>query len=230
ALVAVARGREAVRAEGRGRRALVRAEGRRRRGAHVRELARAVQPPRQHRRRALARDPPGLDDALAAHARGAARRRRDPGPRTALGRPRERRRPHRRPRPGLRRRPRLTRLPAGPPAQRGSRTSQVHKSPLSLAAQRPDLAETCGFVGRMDPMDWQISEDTVPSAPVTEADARSMAGRPPATGAWQDGDPVGNRRFAWLGAFATERGDVLPHMRLAYETWGELAPDGSNAV
>ena len=67
-------------------------------------------------------------------------------------------------------------------------------------------------------MDWQISEDTVPSAPVTEADTRLMAGRPPATGAWQDGDPAGNRRFAWLGAFTTERGDTLPQLRLAYET------------
>ncbi|WP_029149580.1 homoserine O-acetyltransferase MetX [Microbacterium indicum] len=79
-------------------------------------------------------------------------------------------------------------------------------------------------------MDWQISEDTVPAAPVTEADARSMAGRPPATGAWQDGDHPGERRFAWLGAFTTERGDTLPHMRLAYETWGELNADRSNAV
>ena len=79
-------------------------------------------------------------------------------------------------------------------------------------------------------MDWQISEDTVPSAPVTEADTRLMAGRPPATGAWQDGDPAGSRRFAWLGAFTTERGDTLPQLRLAYETWGELNTHGSNAV
>ncbi|MFT4210926.1 MAG: homoserine O-acetyltransferase, partial [Microbacterium sp.] len=42
-------------------------------------------------------------------------------------------------------------------------------------------------------MDWQTSEDTVPSAPVTEADARLLrGGRPPATGAWRDGDPVGD--------------------------------------
>lgn len=79
-------------------------------------------------------------------------------------------------------------------------------------------------------MDWQISEDTVPSAPVTEADARLMAGRPPATGAWQDGDPAGERHFAWLGAFTTERGDTLPHMRVAFETWGELNAQRSNAV
>ena len=48
-------------------------------------------------------------------------------------------------------------------------------------------------------MDWQISEDTVPSSLITEADARSMVGRPPASGAWQDGDPIGERRFASFG-------------------------------
>ncbi|WOF22166.1 homoserine O-acetyltransferase [Microbacterium betulae] len=79
-------------------------------------------------------------------------------------------------------------------------------------------------------MDWQISEDTVPSAPVTEADARSMAGRPPATGAWRDGDPAGGRSFAAFGALRTESGSVLPGFRLAYETWGELSPARDNAV
>ncbi|MDU0365993.1 homoserine O-acetyltransferase [Microbacterium sp. KSW4-17] len=79
-------------------------------------------------------------------------------------------------------------------------------------------------------MDWQISEDTVPSAPVTEADARSLLGRPPATGAWRDGDPVGDRRFVSFGPFTTENGESLPHVRLAYETWGELSPARDNAV
>lgn len=79
-------------------------------------------------------------------------------------------------------------------------------------------------------MDWQISEDTVPSAPITEADARSLLGRPPATGAWRDGDPVGERRFAAFGAFATENGESLPAFRLAYESWGELSPARDNAV
>ncbi|MGN7968569.1 homoserine O-acetyltransferase MetX [Microbacterium sp. 22296] len=79
-------------------------------------------------------------------------------------------------------------------------------------------------------MDWQISEDTVPSAPVTEADARSLLGRPPATGAWRDGDPAGDRRFASFGSFRTENGESLPHVRLAYETWGELSPARDNAV
>ncbi|TQJ32655.1 homoserine O-acetyltransferase [Microbacterium sp. SLBN-146] len=79
-------------------------------------------------------------------------------------------------------------------------------------------------------MDWQTSEDTVPSSPVTEADVRSLLGRPPATGAWRDGDPVGDRRFAAFGAFRTEGGAELPSYRLAYETWGELSPRRDNAV
>ncbi|WP_040163710.1 homoserine O-acetyltransferase MetX [Microbacterium gorillae] len=79
-------------------------------------------------------------------------------------------------------------------------------------------------------MDWQISEDTVPSSPVTEADARSLLGRPPVTGAWLDGDPLGNRRFASFGAFRTESGGELPAYRLAYETWGELNAAADNAV
>ncbi|MFF0911293.1 homoserine O-acetyltransferase [Microbacterium enclense] len=79
-------------------------------------------------------------------------------------------------------------------------------------------------------MDWQISEDTVPSAPITEADARLLLGRPPATGAWRDGDPAGDRLFAAFGAFETENGQSLPGYRLAYETWGELSPARDNAV
>jgi homoserine O-acetyltransferase/O-succinyltransferase len=79
-------------------------------------------------------------------------------------------------------------------------------------------------------MDWQTSEDTVPSAPVTESDARLLLGRPPATGAWRDGDPLGDRHFAAFGAFRTEGGRELPGFRLAYETWGELSPARDNAV
>jgi homoserine O-acetyltransferase len=50
-----------------------------------------------------------------------------------------------------------------------------------------------------------------------------------------EGDPVGDRRFLDLfagdaGPFRPERGGELPGVRVAYETWGTLAPDGSNAV
>lgn len=79
-------------------------------------------------------------------------------------------------------------------------------------------------------MDWQISEDTVPSAPVTEADARSLLGRPPTSGAWRDGDAIGDRKFASFGAFSTESGGSLPFFRLAYESWGELNEARDNAI
>ncbi|SFF22982.1 homoserine O-acetyltransferase MetX [Blastococcus tunisiensis] len=49
-------------------------------------------------------------------------------------------------------------------------------------------------------------------------------------GGWVEGDPVGDRVFLDLPAFAPERGGVLPSVRVAYETWGTLAPDASNAV
>ena len=55
--------------------------------------------------------------------------------------------------------------------------------------------------------------------------------RPPTTtGAWRDGDPVGQRQFLDLGAVELERGGVLPEVRLAYETWGELNAQADNAI
>ena len=52
----------------------------------------------------------------------------------------------------------------------------------------------------------------------------------PATGAWLEGDDPGPRLFADLGALPLEAGGRLPHVRLAYETWGELNEAGDNAV
>lgn len=80
-------------------------------------------------------------------------------------------------------------------------------------------------------MDWQTtSADTVPSAPVSEADVRLLRARPPATGAWRDGDPAGDRRFTELGTFRTENDAALPGIRLAWESWGELNAARDNAV
>ncbi|WP_213813940.1 homoserine O-acetyltransferase [Glaciihabitans sp. dw_435] len=79
-------------------------------------------------------------------------------------------------------------------------------------------------------MDWQTPEDTVPSAFITEANARSLLGKPAATGAWRVGDPVADRVFASIGALTLERGDVIPSVRIAYETHGTLNADASNAV
>ncbi|MFD4599275.1 homoserine O-acetyltransferase [Streptomyces sp. NPDC058464] len=54
---------------------------------------------------------------------------------------------------------------------------------------------------------------------------------PPVRGAWRDGDPPGRRR--WYAAekpLPLEAGGGLPGVRLAFETWGRLAPDAGNAV
>ncbi len=48
----------------------------------------------------------------------------------------------------------------------------------------------------------------------------AAAAIPPASGAWREGDPVGRRQFADVGALRLERGGVLPAVRVAYETWG----------
>jgi homoserine O-acetyltransferase len=79
-------------------------------------------------------------------------------------------------------------------------------------------------------MDWQTPEDTAPASFVTEANARAIAGKPAATGAWREGDPPGNRQFVSIGARQLERGGRLPTARIAYETWGELDADAGNAI
>jgi homoserine O-acetyltransferase len=79
-------------------------------------------------------------------------------------------------------------------------------------------------------MDWQTPEDTVPSAFITEANTRSVLGKPPVTGAWREGDHVGERKFIGIGALDLERGGHLPVVRIAYETWGTLNADASNAI
>jgi homoserine O-acetyltransferase len=62
---------------------------------------------------------------------------------------------------------------------------------------------------------------------------RAHASALPATGAWRPGDPPGHRRFVELPrdrAFALEGGGILRGVTLAYETWGTLDADASNAV
>lgn len=56
------------------------------------------------------------------------------------------------------------------------------------------------------------------------------SGLPPASAAWREGDPVGDRSFVSVGEFTTESGFTFPDVTVAYETWGELASDGRNAV
>ncbi|MFI9831488.1 homoserine O-acetyltransferase [Streptomyces sp. NPDC051913] len=54
---------------------------------------------------------------------------------------------------------------------------------------------------------------------------------PSASGAWREGDPPGRRQwYAREQPLPLEAGGELPGVRLAFETWGWLAPDASNAV
>ena len=53
----------------------------------------------------------------------------------------------------------------------------------------------------------------------------------PVTGAWREGDDPGRRQFLRIDEpFTLEAGGALPGVTVAYETWGTLAPDASNAV
>ncbi|MEU6377144.1 homoserine O-acetyltransferase [Streptomyces sp. NPDC046909] len=54
---------------------------------------------------------------------------------------------------------------------------------------------------------------------------------PPASGGWREGDPPGRRQWhVREKPLPLEAGGELPGARLAFETWGRLAPDASNAV
>ncbi|QKJ25021.1 homoserine O-acetyltransferase [Aquiluna borgnonia] len=79
-------------------------------------------------------------------------------------------------------------------------------------------------------MDFQISEDSAPSEFISEEQRRQLVGRPPATGAWLVGDPLGDRKFTDAFSLELESGKTLHSARLAYESWGELNESKSNAV
>lgn len=58
----------------------------------------------------------------------------------------------------------------------------------------------------------------------------SYDGPPPASGAWQEGHPVGERHFLDVGDLTVTAGERIPDVRVAYQTWGVLNDDRSNAV
>ncbi len=67
---------------------------------------------------------------------------------------------------------------------------------------------------------WAADEGPGASAPI------------PASAAWTEGDEPGRRQFADLGDIPLEADPlgVLPNVRVAYETWGELNAAGDNAI
>ncbi|WP_167143403.1 homoserine O-acetyltransferase MetX [Canibacter zhoujuaniae] len=79
-------------------------------------------------------------------------------------------------------------------------------------------------------MDWQTHEDSAQADFITDAQLRALLGKPPVTGAWRTGDPVGNRKFVKIGAFETESKETLPESVIAYEQFGELNDTRDNAI
>jgi homoserine O-acetyltransferase len=79
-------------------------------------------------------------------------------------------------------------------------------------------------------MEFQVSGDSIPSEFITDEMARKLIGKPPASGAWRDGDPIGDRKFTTSFDIQLESGKKLADVKIAYETWGELNSDSSNAI
>jgi len=52
----------------------------------------------------------------------------------------------------------------------------------------------------------------------------------PVTGAWLEGQDPGDRQFIKIGDLTLESGEVLPDITIAYQTWGELNDQGTNAI
>jgi len=50
------------------------------------------------------------------------------------------------------------------------------------------------------------------------------------TGAWLEGDDPGDRQFIKIGYLLLENGETLPDITIAYQTWGTLNADKSNAI
>ena len=50
------------------------------------------------------------------------------------------------------------------------------------------------------------------------------------TGAWLEGDDPGDRKFIKIGDLLLENGETLPDITIAYQSWGTLNADKSNAI
>jgi homoserine O-acetyltransferase/O-succinyltransferase len=79
-------------------------------------------------------------------------------------------------------------------------------------------------------MEFQVSGDSIPSEFITDELTRKLIGKPPASGAWRDGDPIGDRKFTTAFDLKLESGRKIDGVKIAYESWGELNKERSNAI
>jgi homoserine O-acetyltransferase/O-succinyltransferase len=85
-------------------------------------------------------------------------------------------------------------------------------------------------IGDIPTGDIPIGAETPWPAPRVPRIRRQPTEFLPVTGAWRVGDPSGRRRFASVGDVPLVDGGALPGVIVAYETWGHLNADRSNAI
>ena len=123
----------------------------------------------------------------------------------------------------------------------GNLGSDAQGAPPVPAGMWPRLFEPSQQSVRQKPVAEGQRKVPAPRSTVHDPDYRPLRYDPaerfasglPASGAWRPGDPVGERRFMTVTdgrPFALEGGGRLEEITLAYESWGELNADGSNAV
>lgn len=95
---------------------------------------------------------------------------------------------------------------------------RIRSTPSAAGPSRPSRrTPPSAGVGRAPGIDPPTPQSTSLSAGVV-------------SGAWREGDPVGDRRFVAVGDVPLERGGAIPGVRVAYETWGRLGERADNAV
>lgn len=113
--------------------------------------------------------------------------------------------------------------PAPPvPAEQFSsleQTSPTSRTTLSAQATLPVASS---------PQSQSLEDDPLPHRP--KSGLGRFSSPPPATGAWLETDPIGDRQFFRTRTLELEAGQILPEVTLAYETWGTLNEARDNAV
>jgi homoserine O-acetyltransferase/O-succinyltransferase len=100
---------------------------------------------------------------------------------------------------------------------------------MTTDGERRDARAISGSGARGGPLSGVVD----PDRPLADLGRRAHPSTLPASGAWCEGDEVGNRRFVPISPgrpFALEGGGQLRGAVVAYETFGTLAADRSNAV